>query len=216
MKVGLPAKKEDRHYTYGDYRTWPDDERWELINGVAYNMSPAPSYGHQDILSRLFRVFAAYFEGKPCRPFFAPADVLLPSGPVEDEDEIDTVVQPDLVVICDRSKVSKRFCLGAPELAIEILSPSTSSKDFIIKSALYERHGVKEYWIVDPGNRSVHLFSLKDGRYGDPEVYAYEPDLPVPGNASAGEQAAELLISSTLFPGLSIRIKELFEDLWGM
>lgn len=192
--MGLPAKKLDRHYTYGDYREWPDDERWELIEGVAWNMSPAPSAAHQGVSSALHgRVFAFLGTGG-CKVFAAPFDVLLPDEPDQPEDQIDTVVQPDLSVICDLRKLRSYGCYGAPEWVVEILSPYTSRKDMLEKLTLYERHGVKEYWLVDPGNRYVHVYRLgEDGRYPDPEVH---------------ERKAK--VSSGVCPGLVIDLAELF------
>ena len=179
--MGLPARKMDRHYTYGDYRTWPEDERWELIDGVAWNMSAAPSTDHQRILGRLYIQVAAFLQGKPCEAFLAPFDVLLPESADQQMDEVDSVVQPDLAVVCDPAKIMPRGCRGAPDLAVEILSPWTSKKDLAEKHALYERHGVREYLILDPAGRWVHLYRLAaDGRYGEPEVLLLEEGRPAP------------------------------------
>jgi len=171
-KMGLPARKLDRRYTYGDYRTWPDDERWELIEGVAWNMSPAPFRRHQEISLELERQIMANIGDGPCRMYHAPFDVLLPDNIDEADDEVVNVVQPDIVVVCDPAKLDERGCRGAPDWIIEILSPSTSKKDLAEKHALYERHGVREYWVVDPGNRFALVFRRgNDGRYGDGLVY---------------------------------------------
>lgn len=200
--MGLPARKTDKHYTYGDYRTWSDDERWELIDGVAYNMSPSPGARHQSVSSNLYDAVRGFFEGKPCRVFTAPFDVLLPSGSIEDEDDLDTVVQPDMVVICDRNKVTERGCIGAPDLAVEILSPSSAAKDMTVKLDLYDRSGVGEYWIIDPGNAVLHLYTRDGGSYGAPESYVCQEKRP-----------AEF--ESRRFPGLIVRLSDLFSDLWG-
>lgn len=158
-------------YTYSDYSQWPDEERWELIDGVPYNMSPAPSRIHQKITGELFRLIANYLTGKVCEVYIAPFDVRLPKGQENDE-QIDTVVQPDLVVVCDRAKLDERGCRGAPDLVVEVLSPQTAGKDMKIKLALYERVGVKEYWMVDPGNKTVQVYQLEtSGRYGRPDIY---------------------------------------------
>ncbi len=159
-------------YTYGDYLTWPDDERWELIDGIPYNMSPAPTRSHQKISGELFKQIAVYLTGKTCEVYAAPFDVRLPKG--EEEDAlIDTVVQPDLVVVCDPKKLDEPGCKGAPDWVVEILSPHTAAKDMKIKRDLYERVRVKEYWLVDPGNKTVQIYQSGDeGRYGRPEVCA--------------------------------------------
>lgn len=157
-------------YTYGDYAKWPDEERWELIDGVPYNMSPAPSCIHQKILGELHKQIAVYLTGKTCEVYIAPFDVRLPKGQENDE-QIDTVVQPDLVV-CDRAKLDERGCKGAPDLVAEVLSPQTAGKDMKIKLALYERVGVKEYWLVDPNNKTVQVYQMEtSGRYGRPGIY---------------------------------------------
>ncbi len=168
-KVGEPALKNDRIYTYGDYKTWPGDERWELIDGTAWNMSPAPNRYHQHFSMRFAQQIVNFLEGKPCEIYAAPFDVLLPDYPGQDEDEIPTIVQPDISVICDKSKLTYKGCTGAPEFIIEIISPYTSRKDMAVKFELYEFHGVKEYWIVDPGSRYVHVYiRAENGQY--PEV----------------------------------------------
>ncbi len=169
--MGPLAYKLEELFTYGDYRTWNDDERWELIDGVPYCMSPAPSPRHQLLLGELHRQFANWLRGKPCQVFIAPIDVRLAESD-EHDDEITTVVQPDLSVICDKSRLDNTGYRGAPELVVEILSPSTAQKDLKTKLARYERAGVREYWIVDPAAKIVLVFILQgDGQYGRPSVY---------------------------------------------
>lgn len=167
--MGLPVRKTAQHYTYHDYRNWPDDERWELIDGVAYAMgSPTPT--HQAISAELTRQFGNFLHGKLCRLFPAPLDVLFPRLSEQDEDDVDTVVQPDLLVVCDPAKIKQGFIWGAPDLVAEILSPSTSRKDLREKYDLYQRSGVKEYWVIDPPGRWVQQYVLgADGQYA-PEV----------------------------------------------
>ncbi len=178
--MGEPARKLDRRYTYGDYRKWPEEERWELIDGVAWNMSPAPGRYHQSISMELLRQIANYLEGKNCRVYHAPFDVLLPDTPGQEEDDVPTVVQPDIAVICDKTKLTEKGCTGAPEWLVEILSPYTSRKDMAVKFELYGRHGVQEYWIIDPGNTFVHVYLLDDsGHYPeDPAIYLKEDTVP--------------------------------------
>jgi Uma2 family endonuclease len=173
MDMGFPMRKMERKYTYGDYKNWPEGERWELIDGIAYNMSPAPSRRHQDTEGRIFYVIYDFLKNRPfCKVYLAPFDVLLPENEEQEEDDIFNVVQPDIVVFCDPSKLTEKGARGAPDWAIEILSPYTSKKDMNEKFSLYERKGVKEYWIVDPGNRYIHVYSLgEDGKFGDPFIY---------------------------------------------
>ena len=169
--MGPLARKLDERFTYGDYLTWDDDERWELIDGIPYNMSPAPRVVHQGILVQLVRRFANYLDGKSCRVFAAPFDVRLPEYD-ESDDQVGTVVQPDLSVICDRRKLDDAGCRGAPDLIVEILSPGTAHKDLKVKFDRYERAGVKEYWIVDPSGQTVQIFTLGlEGKYGRPEAF---------------------------------------------
>jgi len=168
--MGQPAYKEADHPTYGDYLTWPEDERWELIDGVPYNMTPAPSRRHQDLVVELGAQIRDFLRGKPCKVYVAPFDVRLPDANEADEVVL-TVVQPDVAVICEASKLDDKGCRGAPDFIIEIVSPSTSPKDQIEKVALYERHGVKEYWIVHPWDNLLTIRLLgADGKYGIPTI----------------------------------------------
>jgi Uma2 family endonuclease len=177
--MGPLARKLDERYTYGDYLTWDDDERWELIDGVPYNMSPAPSVEHQRILMEMGRQFATWLRGKQCQVFPAPFDVRLPETD-ENDDTVETVVQPDLTIICERGKLDKAGCRGAPDLVVEILSPATAQKDLKTKFARYERAGVREYWIVEPAGKTLQIFTLGvDGRYGRPQVFVDGDQAPV-------------------------------------
>lgn len=166
--MGLP-RRDAEHHTYADYCSWPDDVRHELIDGVAYAMGPAPVRRHQGILLELARQVANVLEGSPCRPYIAPFDVRLPKTD-EIDNEVDTVVQPDLVVICDRAKLDDKGCRGAPDWVVEVLSPSTAGHDQILKRALYQRVGVREYWLVHPVDRIVTIYTLNSGSYGVPDV----------------------------------------------
>ncbi|MEQ1530544.1 MAG: Uma2 family endonuclease [Methylococcales bacterium] len=165
-------------YTYADYCQWPDDERWELIDGVAYAMT-GPSRLHQDIVFELGRQIGNHLQGKPCRGYTAPFDVRLPRKN-ESDDNIETVVQPDLSVICDQSKLDKLGCKGAPDWVIEVLSPSTTLKDMNIKRGLYELHGVQEYWLIHPEERWIMVYTLDaQGRYGKPGMFGMDEPTPV-------------------------------------
>lgn len=187
-------RSQGRHYTYGDYLTWPDDERWEIIEGEAFDMTPAPSRHHQGVLVALTLQFGNFFQGKPSKVYIAPFDVRLPRKDEPDE-KVDTVVQPDLIVVCDEQKLDERGLRGAPDLAIEILSPRTASKDCIKKRALYEKHGVKEFWTVS-NDRNVNVYRLgPDGRYGSATAF-WDTDL----------------IEVPLFPGLVIDLGKVFPN----
>ncbi len=193
--ASLPLPREEGA-TYGDYLSWTDDGRWELIDGVVYDMSAAPGIDHQRILGDLFIQVYSFLKENPCEAFIAPFDVRLPQTDEADE-LIQDVVQPDIVVVCDPDKLDKRGCRGAPDWIIEIVSPATAPKDHIEKLALYERNGVKEYWIVYPEYRiaAVHMMG-QDNRYGRPKTYA-EKDK----------------IESVTLPGLTVDLKTVFEGI---
>jgi len=176
--MGLPAKKIEKKFTYKDYLSWSDEERWELIDGVAYNMSPAPSRRHQEILGELYRQIATYLLDKPCRVYVAPFDVRLPEND-EVDDEVKTVVQPDIVVICEKNKLDDRGGRGAPDIVIEISSPYTTQKDLVTKYHLYERHKIPQYWIFDQETEKVIIYKLKNDKYGKAQEYKKEDKIKV-------------------------------------
>lgn len=151
-------------YTYADYLLWKFEERVELLKGKIFKMSPAPSLKHQKVSSALHGEFHIYFKNKKCQLFSAPFDVRLPKKD-EKGDNIHTVVQPDLCVICDESKLDERGCIGAPDLIIEILSPGNSKKEMKNKFELYQESGVEEYWIVNPTDENILVNVLEDGKY---------------------------------------------------
>lgn len=175
--MGL-AQRDTEQHTYGEYLSWPDDERYELIDGVAYLMAPAPTLDHQDIVGELFRQLANALFDKPCRAYVSPVDVRLPKGDEADE-QIDTVVQPDVLVICDASKTDRRGVRGAPDLVVEVLSPSTAGHDQVRKLHVYERAGVREYWLVHPIDRVLTIYRLEQGSYGKPDVLELSGETPV-------------------------------------
>lgn len=175
----LLQNEPDRIFTYKDYLIWNDNERWELINGVAYNVAPAPSVDHQRILRQLLLQIGNFLSDKPCEVFSAPFDVRLPETNEKDEDT-KNVVQPDIVVICDSSKLDEKGCKGTPDLIIEIVSPASASIDNIKKMELYEKNGVKEYWIVHPIYKIITIYkTTENGLYGKPEIYAEEDKIEV-------------------------------------
>ena len=155
-----PSTDKQQRYTYEDYYSWDDGKRWELIDGVPYAMAPAASDTHQGISGNLFAQLHGFLKGKPCKVFHAAYDVRLNADAGDD-----TVVQPDLVVICDQSKRDERGYKGAPDMVVEILSPSTAQYDRLIKFRLYQNAGVREYWIVDPETRTVSVHILENSKY---------------------------------------------------
>ncbi len=165
-------------YTYKDYQTWSEDERWELIGGVAYAMT-APMRIHQKVVSELGRQIGNYLQGKICEFYVAPFAVRLPQSN-ELDDQVDTVVEPDVSIICDPNKLDKYGCRGAPDWIIEVLSPSTTFKDMHTKRNLYEKVGVREYWIVQPTEQWVMIYLLDvQGQYGKPELFKLDEASPV-------------------------------------
>ena len=200
--MGDPIKKAESKFTYKEYSTWPDDERWELLGGIAYNMSPAPNANHQRISSILHNEIYNFLKGKKCVSFAAPFDVYFPENPNEDFYSIDTIVQPDISVICDPSKIIEKGCLGAPDLIIEILSPSTSKKDQNEKFLLYEKSGVREYWIVDPGNKFIQVFHIQKN-----DKYDY-------GNLTppADWRDENTIVKSKVLLDFTIDVKNIFEE----
>lgn len=168
-------KKLNRAFSYKDYLSWDDEnERWELIDGIAYDMSPAPTRKHQDLSGILVNKFYNYLEEKDCSVYAAPFDVRLYEG-FKPDSEITTVVQPDISVFCNEDKLDDKGAVGAPDLVIEILSPSTAVKDLREKFLLYESVGVREYWIVDPINKTLTVYQLdENGKYPRGKVYAGE------------------------------------------
>ena len=181
MDTATAIKNKDQKWTYADYLTWNDGQRWELIEGEAHCMSPAPGVKHQRIAGRLFRPLSVYLQGKLCEVFFSPFDVRLSEQQDSSDNYIETVVQPDLLVVCDKSKLDDRGCNGAPDLVIEILSPSTAAHDFKTKFDLYQRFGVLEYWIIHPAEQTLLVYKRgADGLYGAADRYAGDDQVPVP------------------------------------
>jgi Uma2 family endonuclease len=165
------AADRPERFSYADLLRWPEDERWELYDGVPQAMSPAPATVHQRFVGELHRQIANFLVGHPCQVFMAPFDVRLApqSAPAN---QVHTVVQPDLVVLCDLDGLDERGYQGAPDWVIEVLSPSTSAHDQITKLALYEAHGVRCYWLVHPtdGIVTVYTQSAADEGFGRPVI----------------------------------------------
>jgi len=185
----------NKTYTYADYLSWRFNERLELIKGWVYKMSPAPRRTHQKIETSLSSQLWRFFEHKKCEVYQSPFDVRLLKNKGQADHEITTVVQPDISVICDPEKLDDRGCIGAPDLIIEVLSPSTMRKDYYEKFNLYEENKVKEYWLVNPEGRSLQIFYLENGKYEEFETL---------------EEKQET-ITSKLFPELQIPMVSVFE-----
>lgn len=172
------ALLQEKRYTYADILNWPEDKRVELIDGEPYLMAPAPNPDHQSISVELVLQIGSYLRGKKCRIFHAPFDVRLFESTDDQPHHVDTVVQPDLLVVCDPNKLDKRGCKGAPDMVVEILSPSTRQRDRLVKLNLYQRAGVPEYWIIDPVEKTVIVLTLLDGTYV-PAAYSDHAVVPV-------------------------------------
>ena len=164
----------DQQYTYADYRTWDDGERWELIDGVPYAMAPAPSETHQSVTGELFRQISNFLKEKPCKVFIAPFDVRLNAQKGDN-----TVVQPDVIIVCDKSKLDGKGVIGAPDFVAEVLSPSTAKKDMDIKYTAYLNAGVKEYWIIDPYNKVLMAHTLTNSNYERKPYFINDSDVPI-------------------------------------
>jgi Uma2 family endonuclease len=193
--ITLDQLNPNQIYSYADYLTWQFSERIELLKGYIRQMA-APNRFHQTLSINLATQIAYAFKGQPCRVFAAPFDVKLVKNPQGKTDkEIYSIVQPDICVICDRTKLDKQGCLGSPDWIIEIVSESTAKTDIKDKFELYEENGVLEYWIVRPTENSIERFFLEN------EKYVYK-----------GTFVKEDIISPILFPELVIKLEEIFEE----
>ena len=183
-------------YSYADYLQWRLEETVELIRGIIFPMA-APGTKHQQISFRLGGIFYNLFKNQPCQVFVAPYEVRLldASKQLNQGKNIYTVIQPDLCVVCDASKIEERGCIGSPDLVIEILSPGNSKKEMSDKKKLYEENEIPEYWIFDPIYEFVYRFDLDKTRgiYGRPEIFA-----------------SPAILESIIFPDLKIDLKEVF------
>lgn len=149
------ALKLAESYTWDDYRNWPESEHWEIIGGTAFAMSPSPQCDHQDLCGAFYRRLQNFFKGKRGRAFISPMDVKL-----SEED----VVQPDLLVVCNSGQI-KGHIEGPPALVVEIISEASVKRDRIIKTELYARFGIQEYWLVTPFPSLVEVLLLREGKY---------------------------------------------------
>ncbi len=188
-----PVPAHQRKFTYADYQKWPEDEHWELIDGEAYAMTPGPGTAHQEVFNGLFYQLLTFFKEGPCRLFTDPYEFRL-ARPGQTEAEITDVVKPDLAVVCDPSRYDERGGIGAPDFVIEIISTSTASRDHVKKRRLYERHKVREFWLVDPDSRLVTVYRLSRGTFGKADILDGEG----------------LTLPVAAFPGLSIEFGKVF------
>ncbi|MFZ2406588.1 MAG: Uma2 family endonuclease [Methylobacter sp.] len=184
-------------YSYADYLTWQLNEAVELINGKIMLMSPAPSVKHQDISMNLTRSLSVFFNHKKCRVYAAPFDVRLydRKKSILASQDIHTVVQPDLCVICSPEILDEQGCNGAPDWIIEILSKGNSKREMNIKYELYQESGVAEYWMVYPEHQAIHQFVLDENK-------AYQ---------LKHMHTADDIATPHLFPELNIELTEVFE-----
>jgi len=188
--MGSALKRYNAHYTFADYYEWDTEERYELIDGVPYMMSPAPNPIHQKILAELFTAFSIYLAGKKCIALPAPVDVRLNADAGDD-----TVVQPDILIVCDRGKIDKYGVKGAPDLVVEILSRSSRAYDNYLKLNRYLKAGVRECWIVDPEENIVRVYQKNDS-----------------GKTIMGEYTEQDTVPVGIFPDLLISLPKIFAD----
>ncbi len=160
----MPLINPQPKYTYHDYLTWDDDERWEIIGGELYNMSPAPAFNHQVVAGNIHAFLKIALKGKKCIPVISPVDVIL--------SETD-VVQPDVLIVCDRTKISNKGIHGTPDVLFEVLSPTTTRKDRYTKKRQYEFFGVKEYFVIDIPAQLIERFVLQEnGKFDEGTDYS--------------------------------------------
>ena len=186
-----------KQYTYADYLTWQFDDRLELIKGWIYKMSPAPKMRHQRVSFRLTLSLGNYLNQCSCQVYNSPFDVRLKKNKGTDA-EVDTIVQPDISVFCDLTKLDDRGAIDAPDLVVEITSESTMKRDYNDKFNLYEANGVQEYWIVNPDSQSIEIFKLVNNVLESVGVF--------------NEFDGFTEVSSVLFPDLTVNLVELFKD----
>lgn len=184
--------KENQYFSYADYKEWElaEGERYELIYGEAYAMS-APGAVHQEILVEISSQFHVFLRGKPCKVYPAPYDVRLF---YRQDERDDTVVQPDITVVCDEQKRGQEGCRGAPDLVIEILSPSNTAIEMDRKLKLYQEAKVREYWIVNPETKIITVYRFQEGAI---LFFTYKKDAEVPVG---------------IFPELSISLEHVFAE----
>ncbi len=182
-------------YTYADYLTWQLDEMVELIRGKVFRQAAAPRRIHEELTVALVTRIHGFLKGGSCKVYTAPFDVRLPISS-KDPNKIDTVVQPDLCVVCDPEKLDELGCVGAPDLIVEILSPGNNKKELQLKYEVYETSGVKEYWVVHPDERTLLIYTLESCNYRPSRLF------------TLGDRVA-----SQALPGFELDLDEVFGEL---
>lgn len=172
------AVPQEKRYTFGDILNGGESERAELIDGQIYMMAP-PTRAHQRAVAALTAQLFDFLQDKPCEVYPAPFGVRLFEGGEDCPEDSETMVEPDISIICDSDKLDDYGCKGAPDFIAEVLSPSSQGYDRLAKFYLYERAGVREYWIIDPTSKTVSVYTLESGRYGAGQVYAAGAAAPV-------------------------------------
>lgn len=193
-KVEEPFTEYGR-YTYADYLTWQIDEMVELIKGRVFRQAAAPRVNHQRVAGKVLTELSNFLRGKKCEAFIAPFDVRLPVKSKKNED-IDTVVQPDICVICDPEKIDEFGCVGAPDVVVEILSPGNNKKELQNKYEVYEESGVKEYWVIHPNEYTLLIYTLSEGKYFASRLY------------TVGDR-----VSSEAIEGFKLNLEEVFQNI---
>ena len=183
-------------YNYANYLNWLFVDRVELIKGKIFKMRPAPSRIHQKISIRIVSPLANFLRGKTCEVYTAPFDVRFPTESKDDKD-VFTVLQPDICVVCDKSKLDDRGCIGAPDIIVEILSPGNSKMELLHKYKVYEEFGVKEYWVVSQSDQSILIYSLNNlGKFQPSKIFTLTEK-----------------INSTVLEGFELALDDIFGDL---
>ncbi|MFC4210084.1 Uma2 family endonuclease [Pedobacter lithocola] len=183
-------------YSYANYLNWLFEERVELIKGKIFKMSPAASRIHQEISRNIFNPLVNFLKKQPCKVYSAPFDVRFPKESKEDKD-VYTVLQPDICVVCDKSKLDYHGCIGAPDIVVEILSPGNTKMELLNKYKVYEEFGVKEYWVVSQSDQSILIYTLNDfGKFQPSKIFTLSEK-----------------ITSTVLPGFELALDDIFADL---
>ena len=185
----------EKSYTYADYFKWKFEERVELIKGKIFKMSPAPNRFHQEIAGIIHVRLWLFLENRPCKVYEAPFDVRIPRKSKSDKNII-TVLQPDVCVICDLTKLDNQGCLGAPEIVVEVLSPGNNAKELKKKYEVYEEAGVLEYWLVSPQDQWMRVYTLVEGKFKESPYFV------------VGD-----LVTSSVLPGFELNLTDLFKDI---
>lgn len=171
---------ENKIYTYADYENYPENERIEIIEGHIYDMAPSPSRVHQEIISELITIINSHIKANkgPCKVYPAPFDVIL----AEDDNisNCKNVLQPDISIICDKGKLTDKGCIGSPDLIIEVVSPYNPNSDYVRKLNIYDQFKVKEYWIINPMNKTILVYRQDSNlQYAAPESYSFRDKIKV-------------------------------------